>query len=190
MSAESIATKKEQLRKKILTLMRDQKEEDRLKKSLGVLKKLFAAPQFKAARTVLFYASFDGEVDTYDMMKQAMTLGKKIALPIIDPKHKHIIPAFVHDLHKDLVPGSYGIPQPRLEKGRLAADDEIDLSVVPGIAFDRTNHRLGRGAGYYDRFLSRLAKHVPSLGIAFDFQIVDRLPHHEHDVALTGVISN
>ena len=172
----------------MLTLLRGQKEEDRLKKSLGILKKFLALPKFKAAKTILFYASFDGEVDTFDMMKQSLRLGKKIALPIINTKHKQIIPAFVHNLDEDLVFGPYGIQEPRFEKNRLAACDEFDLSVVPGIAFDQENRRLGRGAGYYDRFLTRLSKDIPSIGLAFDFQIVNRLPHQEHDVPLTKVI--
>lgn len=188
--SESIQLEKEKIRKRILQLLRNQKEEDRLNKSLSILKQLFNTPQFKAAKTVLFYASFDGEVDTYEMMKQSLQLGKKIALPIIDIQHKKITPALVHDLQKDLVSGPYGIQEPRFEQNRVVPDHGIDLSVVPGIAFDRVNHRLGRGAGYYDRFLSRLAKDTPSIGLAFDFQLVDHLPRLDHDVPLSGVISN
>ncbi len=190
MLSDTIKIAKEKIRKKILTLLRNQKEEDRLNKSLGILKKTLALPKFKAAKTILFYASFDGEVDTFDMMKQSLRLGKKIALPIIDTKHKHITPMLVHNLDEDLVAGPYGIQEPRFVKNRLVSCDDIDLSVVPGIAFDRDNHRLGRGAGYYDRFLARLSKDTPSIGLAFDFQIVNRLPRQEHDVPLTKVIVN
>jgi len=190
MSSESFKIAKDKIRQKILTLLRNQKEEDRLKKSLKIFKKLLGSPQFKAAKTILFYASFDGEVDTFDMMRETQQLGKKIALPIIDMKNKHILPVYVNNLQEDLVPGPFGIKQPRLVKNRLVACEEIDLSIVPGIAFDQHNHRLGRGAGYYDRFLIRLSKDIPSIGLAFDFQVVDSLPRQDHDVALTRVIVN
>ncbi len=189
MSVESLKIAKEKIRKKVLTLLRKQKEEDRLKKSLLILKKLFALSEFKRAKTVLFYASFDGEVETLEMMTQSLTLGKKIALPSLDTKNKRIIPAYVHDLKEDLVLGSYGIPHSRHADIHSAECDEIDLAIVPGLAFDQDNYRLGRGAGYYDRFLTRLSRETPAIGLAFDFQIVSRLPRQEHDIPMTHVIS-
>ena len=190
MSGESLKNAKEKIRKEILLRLRKQKEEDRRHKSLLILKKLFALVEFKRAKTVLFYASFDGEVETLEMMEQALTLGKKIALPNIHTKNKEIIPTYVNDLQEDLILGPYGIQQSRHHPALGVELDEIDLSIVPGIAFDRDNYRLGRGAGYYDRFLVRLSKHIPSIGLAFDFQIVSRLPRQEHDIPMTKVISN
>ena len=64
------------------------------------------------------------------------------------------------------------------------------LPVVPGIAFDRQRYRLGRGAGYYDRFLEMLPRDIPSVGLAFDFQLVDCLPHHQHDIPVSHIIVN
>ena len=190
MTTESLKTAKEKVRKDVLLLLRKQNEEDRLTKSLSILKKLFALPEFKRAKTVLFYASFDGEVDTLDMMKQSLTLGKKIALPNIDPDNKEIFPTYVHDLKEDLVLGPYGIHQSRHHGVHEVKLEEIDLSIVPGVAFDKDNYRLGRGAGYYDRFLTRLSKEIPSVGLAYDFQCVTRLPRETHDVPMTIVISN
>ena len=69
--------------------------------------------------------------------------------------------------------------------------DELDLVVVPGLAFDKRNNRLGRGQGYYDRFLKTLPRGVPTIGLAFDFQIVDTIPQRkEHDVAVDCVLVN
>lgn len=190
MSLETLKIAKEKIRKEILARLRKQKEEDRLTKSLLILKKLFALPEFKQAKTILFYASFDGEVETLEMMKQSLTLGKKIALPSIHTKHKEITPTYVHDLQEDLVLGSYGIKESR-HTGRYTVNcDEIDISIVPGVAFDADNYRLGRGAGYYDRFLTRLSKEIPAIGLAFDFQLVTRLPRQEHDIPMTRVVSN
>jgi 5-formyltetrahydrofolate cyclo-ligase len=181
-------TKKE-IRKKVLNLLRNQKEEERLRRSLVILEKLFALPQFQSSKTILFYASFDGEVETFEMMIQAKKIGKKIALPTILVNEKMILPALFDNFH-DLETGPYGIKQPRVNKECLVAPEKLDLCVVPGVAFDRRGQRLGRGAGYYDRFLSSLPKDTPTVGLAFDFQMFDCLPGQPHDVPVSCVITN
>ena len=182
--------KKTAIRKKILRLLRNQKEEDRLRKSLVILERLFGLPEFQSSKTILFYASFDGEVDTFEMMKRAQKLGKKIALPVILRDKRSIIPTLIQHLEKDLDDGPYGIKQPRHNKGKALNLKELDLVVIPGVVFDKNNYRLGRGAGYYDRFLAGLSKDVPSVGLAFDFQVIDRLPRQRHDMAVSHVLVN
>lgn len=178
------------LRKKFLNLLKSQKGEDRLKKSRFIEQKLFSSVEFQEAKTILFYASFDGEVETFAMMKQARKLGKKIALPKIIENQRLFVPVLVEDLENDLVDGPYGIKQPKALSQRVRLED-IALVMVPAVAFDRHNNRLGRGAGYYDRFLFRLPAHIPTIGLAFDFQVVDFLPHQrEHDIAVSRVIVN
>ena len=179
------------LREKILNLLRGQKEEERFRKSRGILKKLFAMREFKQARTILFYASFDGEVETFEMMKQAQRLGKKVALPAILKDQKKIVPALIENLDDDLQAGPYGIKEPNDVCLRFVELEQIDLIIVPGIALDKNKNRLGRGKGYYDRFLSAVPATIPAFGLAFDFQIVDCLPHQEkHDVKVSRVIVN
>ena len=181
--------KKEILRKRILTRLRNQKEEQRKKRSRKVLKRLFALKEFKDSFAVLFYASFDGEVDTFEMIKQAMKLGKKIGLPRILKGKKQFIPMIVADLGRDLEKGPYGIRQPRKTCQRLDFKD-IDLVVVPGNAFDSHNNRLGRGGGFYDRFLKKIPQRIPTVGLAFNFQILDKLPTQKHDSCVSRVVSN
>jgi len=182
---------KESLRQKTLTLLRNQKEEDRLKKSRVIQTKLFQIREFKSAQIILFFASFDGEVDTFEMMIQAQQLGKRIGLPRIDKTCKAIIPTLVESLDRDLEHGPFAILQPKENKANVLNLESIDLAIVPGIAFDRNNNRLGRGGGYYDRFLSQLSSRIPTIGLAFDFQIVDDLPHlQKHDVSVSQVIYN
>jgi len=181
---------KTELRQKILTLLRKQKEEERLAKSLVILNKLLKRPEFQKALTVLFYAAFDGEVDTFEMMQRAQQLGKKIGLPYIVRKEKRMIPTVVKSIEEDLATGPYGVRQPKeTSKEKTLSTDELDLVIVPGVAFDRHNHRLGRGQGYYDRFLKGLSARTPTIGLAFDFQIVDHLPpKEEHDVPVSCVL--
>lgn len=183
-------TKKE-LRERILTLLRNQKEEERFQKSLVISRKLFAMPEFQKSSVVLFYASFDGEVHTFEMMKQAQKLGKTIGLPTMIRGERKIIPRRVESLEDDLSEGPYGVKQPKKTGTKSLNLEEIDLAIIPGVAFDRYNNRLGRGLGYYDRFFKRLPSHIPTIGLAFDFQIVDRLPQtQEHDIPVSYVLND
>ena len=187
-----VTVSRKTFRRKFLNLLRRQKAEDRLKRSRRILKKLFSTREFQDSKIILFYASFDGEVDTFEMMKQAQKLGKKIALPTIikNRTQKRFHPALIEDL-SHLRLGPYGIKEPQATKGRWVEVDQIDLIIVPGVAFDRSCHRLGRGQGYYDRFLGGVPCAIPTFGLAFDFQIIDRLPHQEpHDVRVSRVIVN
>ncbi len=189
--ASVLADAKRVLRKKILNLLRSQKEEDRIEKSRKIQKKLFLTPEFQSAHIILFYASFDGEVETFAMMKQARQLGKTIALPTIIKDRETMIPCFVEDIEKGLEKGPYGIQQPKPNLRSPVDLKDIDLAVVPAVAFDRSNNRLGRGAGYYDRFLINLSSTTPAFGLAFDFQIVPAVPHQkDRDVSVSRVISN
>jgi len=178
------------IRKKILNLLKSQEEEDKRKNSLIILERLCKLPEFATAHRILFYASFDGEVETFEMMKQAQKLGKKVALPIILWENKTIVPALVNDLQEDLEPGKYGIKQPKETMKRISDYNEIDMIVVPGVAFDTNRNRLGRGAGYYDRFLETVPSSVFRVGLAFDFQIIDTFPKEQNDIPVDCVITN
>ncbi|OGX19095.1 MAG: 5-formyltetrahydrofolate cyclo-ligase [Omnitrophica WOR_2 bacterium GWC2_45_7] len=186
----SLNTKKE-LRERILTLLRNQKEEERRVKSQSILNKFAKLPEFEKSLTILFYEPFDGEVDTIEMIKFAKKLGRKIALPKILKDSKIIIPILMNYTERNLEVGPYGIKQPKEKLGKTLHLEKIDMVIVPGVAFDKGNNRLGRGGGYYDRFLKTLPSHTPTLGLAFDFQIVDKLPQLEkHDIPVKRVLSN
>ena len=183
-------TSKNDLRERIVTLLRNQTEKERFAKSLSIKDKLFRLKIIQRATTILFYASFDGEVDTTEMIKQALQLGKRIALPQIIPKNRTIIPT-LWEPPATLVDGPYGIKQPQDIVNNRLDPRQLDAVIVPALAYDKNNHRLGRGGGYYDRFLTLLPKDVPSVGLAFDFQRIDNIPERlEHDIAVTHVVTN
>jgi len=179
------------LRERILPLLRNQKEEERVTKSLAIKHKLFQRQEFQKAQTILFYASFNGEVETFEMMREAQKLGKTIGLPRVVEDRKHMVPLSVVSLEQDLERGAYGILQPKADQKRELPLDSLELVIVPGVAFDSKNHRLGRGGGYYDRFLSELPRDIPTVGLAFDFQIVEALPFQEgRDMPVSCVLAN
>ncbi len=174
-----------------MTLLRNQKEGDRLAKSLVVAGKLFKMEEFKKAETILFYASFDGEVETFNMMREAQRLGKTIGLPKTIKEQRKIVPIAVTSLEEDLERGPYGIKQPKTGQVQAIEEGSLDMVLVPGVAFDKQNNRLGRGGGYYDRFLESLSPSVSTVGLAFDFQMIDSLSFQEkHDVPVSCVLAN
>jgi 5-formyltetrahydrofolate cyclo-ligase len=175
---------KTQIRSRILLKIKTQKEEDRQRKSRIIKKRLFQSLIFKKAKIAMFYISFGGEVDTREMIKEAKKLGKLIAVPVSGDKRT--IRACIWDGRQRLEKGRYGILEPA--RKRFCQIKALDLVIVPGVAFDRRGNRLGRGKGYYDSFLSRLPKDTPSIGLAFDFQILPTLPTTPTDVSVRRVI--
>ncbi len=177
------------LRKHFLELLTKQASIEGQAKSRLIESKLFELAVIKKAKTVLFYASLPGEVDTFAMIKKTIELQKRICLPVVMQNQREMIPTLIKTL-ADLENGDYGIAQPRKDASLEVPLKDIDAVIVPGLAFDKSNNRLGRGVGYYDRFLSRLPKTTTTIGLAFDFQLIDSLPVEEHDVPLSCVITN
>jgi len=176
---------KKQIRSKILSRLKIQKEEDRDKKSKIIKKKLFRTPVFKKAKTVMFYVSFDGEVNTQDMIKEAHRLGKIVAVPVCKGNRVTLRPCILRNNAK-FKKGPYGICEPAVKE--YIKLEDLDLVIVPGVAFDKKGNRLGRGKGCYDYFLKRAACDTASIGLAFDFQILPYLPATTTDVKIGKVI--
>ena len=175
---------KAQIRSKILLKLKNQKEEDRDRKSAAIKKKLLRTKVFKKAKTVMFYIALNGEVNTQDMIKEAKRLGKIIAVPIC--LKSRFIKACLWQEKAKLVRGLYGTWEPAIRK--FVKLEGLDLIIVPGLAFDKKGGRLGRGKGCYDYFLSRLPRKTPIVGLAFDFQIFPCVPTTPTDVSVTKVL--
>ncbi|MBF0485944.1 MAG: 5-formyltetrahydrofolate cyclo-ligase [Candidatus Omnitrophica bacterium] len=185
-----VITSKNELRQSILELINQQKEEELVFKSRIILDKFLALPVFKKARVILFYASLKGEVDTWGLIEKALEFKKSVLLPLVQKEKKAIIPVEIKSVN-ELKKGAYGISEPCFSPNRVLKPSTIDLVVVPGMAFDHNNNRLGRGAGYYDRFLKELPPKTPTIGLAFDFQVVSSIPGKEaHDQPVSLVLTN
>ena len=181
--------KKQEIRERVVKKLKEQDKEQRRIKSQKIKKKLFLHPEFKKAQSVMFYISERFEVDTEDMIKDTQESGKKVVVPITNVNRKELIASLLVDYDKELTKGPYGILEPKSDFARPVPLKMIDLVVVPGIAFDKKGNRLGRGTGYYDRFLSKIPKDVLTIGLCFDFQIVDSVPTFSHDVRVKDLIS-
>lgn len=175
---------KQQIRSKILLKLKTQKEDTRDKKSRRILRKLLRTDEFIKAKVVMFYITFDGEVNTEEMIKEARKLGKIVCAPVC--KNRLTIRPCILDDNTGLKKGIYGICQPLVEKPINLED--LDLVIVPGVAFDKKGNRLGRGKGCYDRFLKMLPKDIATIGLAFDFQILPTIPTTKCDASVNKVI--
>lgn len=183
-SAVEPLTKKE-IRSKILLRLKTQKEEDRERKSRAIKNKLFRDKAFKKAKTAMFYISFAGEVNTEKMIEEAQKLGKIIAVPFCKGNARAIYPCLLSKKAR-FKKGPYGVCEPAVKR-RIDLRD-IDLVIVPGVAFDKEGRRLGRGKGCYDWFLKKVPKRTPSIGLAFSFQILPYIPATKSDCNVSRVL--
>ncbi|MDD5217650.1 MAG: 5-formyltetrahydrofolate cyclo-ligase [Candidatus Omnitrophica bacterium] len=161
----------------------------RKRKSRIIIGKLTRNPVFKKARNVLTYVALPDEVETREFILKALKSGKNVFVPAVERARKRIRIYRIESLRRDLRKGAYGIDEPLKKKARLGDPKCLDLILVPGLGFDRMGRRLGRGAGYYDRFLKR-ASGVVKVGIAFKEQVVKKIPTAKHDVRLDDVITD
>ncbi len=174
---------KKTLRKQVLAVRDHLSPDERTAKSRQIGEKLFALPEFTAARLIMFFASFRSEVDTVPMIRQALQSGKRIILPKV--KNKALELFEIADFDADVVPGGWGIPEPqRGTPGRL---EDVDLMVVPGAVFDERGNRIGYGAGYYDKLLPSFKG--ATVALAFEAQIVGHIPVEAHDIPVGKIVT-
>lgn len=137
----------------------------------------------------MLYWSAHNEVETHELVRHALSGGKKVFLPSCDAKQGQIHPCPVHEVPGDLRAGAFGICEPCERERRLQDLSELDLCLVPGIAFDPRGNRIGRGFGYYDRFLRKLSMKTVKIGVAYAFQIVDNISPTDGDTRVDMVIT-
>ena len=156
--------------------------------SAAILQRLHTVPAVELGACVLSYCPFGAEVAIGPLNRAILGRGGTLLLPRVDPASRLLGIFRVRDLDRDLVPGTWGIPEP--DPGRCAPvpDPAPDWILVPGLAFDRAGRRLGYGAGYYDRLLARLPG-VPRIAVAFSIQLVDQIPVDAHDLPVDILVT-
>jgi len=174
-SEKSILEKKDAIRRDMLSRLKSQPPGDRNTKSLRIKELALRSPFFMKAEVILFYAATSFEVDTRPLILECIKMGKRAALPVTDTSRKKLVPVVIDNM-ESLAKSSLGIMEPAREEEKILSPESLDLIVVPGIAFDKSGNRLGRGAGYYDRFLADLPANTVKVGLAFDFQMIDDVP--------------
>jgi 5-formyltetrahydrofolate cyclo-ligase len=167
----------------------DLRDEDRHAASLRACGRLAGFDEFAAAQTVMMYMPLVTEVDVTSLALKCFQTGKTVCVPRVDWVKRSMEPVEAHSFDDHVMElDEHGIRTPRF--GRVISSAMLDLVIVPGLAFDAQGHRLGRGGGYYDRFLSRLRPETSKVALVFDFQLVDRVPRIDHDVAVDIIVTD
>ncbi len=193
---EGALPSKESLRKAGLKVRGDLDAATRKKKSEEIARQFFSMKEARGAETIAFYISCKDEVETEAMIKRAIEMGKRVAAPVARVGERRLDMVYLYDFEEGVKEGAYGILEPIEGSGPTLKAEEIDVIIVPALAFDRTGARLGYGCGYYDRFLKRLKDEAVKIGLAFEVQMVDEVPFESHDervdyiVTETGIIGS
>lgn len=178
-----IDQQKNELRKDIRNLKKQVSLDDKKRRSKYIFEKLEKLEDFKNSKIIMAYWSMDDEVFTHDFILK-WHHKKTIILPVVKGNDLEL-KLFLGT--QNMIKGkSFGINEPTGEN--FNEPEKIDLIIVPGIAFDKDNNRLGRGKAYYDKLLKTTK--AKKIGVCFDFQLVDSVPVDEHDVKMDLVISN
>lgn len=173
---------KQALRKAVREKKRAMTEEQIREASLRLGELFLRSEMYQQAKTLYGYLPYNQEVRTTAMLQQALSDGKRVAVPKIYGDEMKFI--FLDDLSQ-VEKGYSGIPEP-IKDGPVA-DDPTALVLMPGLAFDAQGHRVGYGGGFYDRFLEKEPNH-PTIALCYEFQMLPELPVQEYDVPVDCVI--
>lgn len=180
---------KKEFRKKVINL-RKEKDKDFIKHNSDIITdKLLNLDCIKNAKNIMLYLDFNNEVSTDNLIKKLLDLGKIVSSPITLKEERKLIPSQITDLKNGIQYGAYNIREPKPECSPAINIKDLDVVIVPAVAYDKNCYRLGYGGGFYDRFLENLRKDAVTIGIAFDLQIFDEVPKEAHDAQLDYIVT-
>lgn len=158
-------------------------------KDREILETVLSYPPYESSDTVMLYASFRSEVNTFPIIEYALKEGKQVVLPGVNREAQRL-DLFIIDSLDTLTRGYMGIMEPDPARSTRADPENIDLIVLPGAAFDEKGGRIGYGGGYYDRLLGSIQCSPHLLALAYEEQIVDHVPLEEHDIKVHAIITD
>ncbi len=173
----TIIEQKNALRQKVKLLLSQLSTEDVLAKSTAIFEQVEQLEEFKNAQNILVYSSLPTEVQTRDFL-QKWSGEKNIFLPIV-----HGDELLIGKFGELKTGSSFGILEP---ENALTEIPPLNLAIIPGLAFDKHNNRMGRGKGYYDKFLK--INNLYKVGVCFSCQLFDEMPHEDFDVKMDKII--
>lgn len=178
-------TAKDSLRKQMKDLRERLSKKEVRERSARILENLFLLPEFFRADVIHTYVSSkNNEADTHELMRVLLKQKKRVVVPIVDKQSKQMKHSELFSL-SELAGGAYGILEPKMY--RPVASAELQAIIVPALAVDRKGNRLGFGAGFYDKFLHGIK--VPTIVLAYDFQVVNDVPAEETDMQISFIVT-
>ncbi len=171
-------------KKELRQIIRQRIKEHSADESSFVIDRLKENSLFVKAHTLLLYNALPDEVQTQSLIEELTAEGRTVLLPKVTSDTEMELRRYSG--RGDLTLGAFGIMEPTGEL--FTSYDEIEVAVIPGMAFDKEGHRLGRGKGYYDRMLHKMPE-VYKIGICQSWQMVEKVPTDEHDITMDCVVS-
>jgi len=188
-SVEEMRERKTEIRQQAHANRRAQENKDEL--SRAICDRFLALPEYEKSGTVLFYIDVRAEVRTREYLPQVLETDKRLVVPYcVDGEQLEL---FLLEDMQELETGMYKILEPRAELRTRPEKQvdvaDIDLVMVPGVAFDKRGARMGHGKGYYDRLLSQARPDTPLVALAFECQMFPEIPVDDHDVFMDQIIT-
>lgn len=181
-------TKKQEVRRQARRRRDGQPDKDSLSKIIW--DRFLALPEYAAAETAMFYVDVRSEVRTRPFLPAVIRAGRRVVVPYCVEGE---LALFHLECMEELAPGYFGILEPRPElrplPGKRVEPEDVDLVMVPGLAFDPRGGRIGYGKGYYDRLLRRVRRGRPRVAVAFECQMFPTLPMLEYDARMDKVVT-
>ena len=182
-----LAARKAQVRDSGLAARDALPADERARLSAAICARAASLPEIAQAHTTMLFVSFGSEVDTAPLIGRVLDDGRALCLPRVQSP-RSMAAYRVIDPSADLVPGVWGIPEPRPGLAEVAPAD-IDVVIVPGSVFDAECGRCGYGGGFYDAYLPRTRPGVPRIALAFEAQVVVGLPCEPHDLQMDAIVT-
>lgn len=178
---------KAEIRKYIKEKRNELKENRKKQMDLSIYKNVINSEYYKSAKTIFIYVSYNNETDTHEIITRMLDDNKIVCVPKV-LSLKEGMTAVKIESFDDLKPGLYGIPEPSNIQNAVREVD-IDTIFLPGVAFDLNGGRIGYGGGFYDRFLSKAKADAVKIALAYEFQIMNKVPMNDTDKIIDGIIT-
>ena len=157
--------------------------------SSKISQSLFRLRELESAKTVSTYMSTGSEVRTGAILAWCLDQGKRVIIPVTDRANRRLIFSEITAPDRELEPGTFGILEPKPEFLRPVPLEEAQVVLVPGIAWNLQGYRIGYGGGYYDRTINSIRSHVLTIGLAYEFQIINEIPTTRYDRAVHKIVT-
>jgi 5-formyltetrahydrofolate cyclo-ligase len=161
--------------------------QDRSTASAAITRHVLALPEYKQARTVMLFVSMTSEADTSAIASDAWQNGKRVLVPVAKMQDHSMHAVEIRSLAEAKRRTSVGVMEP--EPGTPADLGEINLVLVPGLGFGPTGERIGRGAGFYDRFLADPRMQAITCGLGFEVQVIEGIPMSPRDMTVDMLVT-
>jgi 5-formyltetrahydrofolate cyclo-ligase len=179
---------KKQVRQHFRQVMDGIPSDELQRRSSLACSQLIASPVYRRSDVIMVFLSLPREVDTTPLVLHAWRDGKRVLAPKVNWEQRRMLPIEIVSLTDNISEGQMGLREPA--EGTPFSVEQIDLVVVPGLGFDLEGNRIGRGRGFYDRFLTHEGWKGTSCGLALEVQVVERVPMSEHDATVDMLVTD